>query len=886
MSTAAAAAKKPAAPARGEVPFWVVATRTAGLLVLCGFVPIILGVPIGRRLFWTVAIAALPLGFTIAGYHVWRRVCPLAFFATLPRTLKLQGKRKVGEWMARNYYYVQFGVLATALSIRLIATNGTPWALAAFLVLIVAAATTIGFLYTGKTWCNYFCPVGLVEKIYNEPVPGRGQSPANSQCAPCTACKKNCPDIDLELHHWKELELPARHNVYFFWPGVVLGFYTYYFLVAGDWQYYFSGDWTREADQIWKALGPGFFFAPFIPRILAAPLTLATFAAASWGLFKLGETFFLRRGPQTDEHRQQIRHRARVLAGLAAFLLFYSFAGQPTLRRLPEVLRHAIALLVAFTATAVFLRRFFRKEEQYVQEKFARGLLRRWEWGDAPSSDNLSGIYVLHTERTKQKEARLKAYKDTLSEMIADGVVSRNELALLDKLRHQLGVSDKDHEKILSALSADAKQLLDPAYQGSVEKRLQQEQYRQDLERLVMMYADRGETASERALEELRQQHRVSSEDHAAALAALRDASSAVAQKLRETLEAVVGLRRAERRAAQAKSSSSSVDFLAWLATWRETAHLERARSLAAMLGDREPPELTEVLAHKHGDPAWPLPDKDLDAQALVKLASDEAAPLRAAAAYLLPRFDDEASRNAANALVGDASPLVRETAVRALGARGRLTRDLVTSALADADPRVVEAVMRAVVPRAGANDETAADLVQLVASHAPATSTGGDSAQFATLDPNAALGTLSTFEKMMLLRNVPLFGALDPGDLEELSGITLERRFHAGEHLCQEGEISDEVYLLISGKVEAWVGSPAKKKVLGQSMEGTVIGEMAAIDHGPRTAWVSALAETRALVVPGSEFQSLLDDRPAIAKGVIGVLSGRLRKMIEEKRT
>jgi hypothetical protein len=873
--TAAAPAKKAAAPARGDVPFWVVAVRTAGLFVLCGFIPIILGLPIGRRLFWTVAIAALPLAFTIAGYHVWRRVCPLAWFATLGRTLKVQGKRKVGEWMARNYFYVQFGVLATALAIRLTATNGTPWALAGFLVLVVAAATTIGFLYTGKTWCNYFCPVGLVEKIYNEPVPGRGTSPPNSQCTTCTACKKNCPDIDLELHHWKELDLPARHNVYFFWPGVVLAFYTYYYLVAGDWAYYFSGDWTREADQIHKALGPGFFFAPFIPRLVAAPLTLAAFAAASWVIFKTGETLFLRYVAKTDAEKQLVRHRARILAGLTAFLIFYSFAGQPTLRRLPDLVRHLIAIIVVFSATAVFLRRFFRKEENYVQEKFARGVLKRWEWGDAPPSDNLGDIYVLHTERTKQKEARLKAYKDTLSEMIADGVVSRNELALLDKLRHQLGVSDKDHEKILSALSAEAKQLLDPAYQGSVEKRLQREQYRQDLERIVMMYADRGETAPEKALEELRQQHRVSAEDHAAALAALKDSSSAVAQKLRETLEAAGGLRRAQRRAAEAKSSSSSVDFLAWLATWREAAHLERARSLKAMLGDNVALVLPE-----------PPPDRDADAKALVTLAADETAPIRAAAAYLLPRFDDEASRKAAAALVADPAALVRETAVRALGARGRLTRDLVAAALADGDPRVVEAVMRAVVPRAGAGDATQADLVAMVASHAPTGGAAGGDAQFATLDPNAALGTLSTFEKMMLLRNVPLFAGLDPGDLEELSGITLERRFRAGDHLCREGEAADEVFLLISGKIEAWVGTPEKKQVLGQSEEGTVIGEMAAIDQGPRTAWCTALVETRALVVPGSEFQSLLDDRPAIAKGVIGVLSGRLRKMIEEKRT
>ena len=61
------------------------------------------------------------------------------------------------------------------------------------------------------------------------------------------ACKKHCPDIDLEQGYWKEMpeaEVRGRRLAYFAWPGVVTAFYVYYFLVAESWDYYFSGAWT------------------------------------------------------------------------------------------------------------------------------------------------------------------------------------------------------------------------------------------------------------------------------------------------------------------------------------------------------------------------------------------------------------------------------------------------------------------------------------------------------------------------------------------------------------------------------------------------------------------------------------------------------------------
>ena len=90
--------------------------------------------------------------------------------------------------------------------------------------------------------------------------------------------------------------------------------------------------------------------------------------------------------------------------GLVAFNVFYCFAGQPTLRLLPAWVVTGWGILVVFASTALFVRRITRREEAHVQEKFAQKILKKWEWGDAPPSDDLKDIYLLHTERTKQRE--------------------------------------------------------------------------------------------------------------------------------------------------------------------------------------------------------------------------------------------------------------------------------------------------------------------------------------------------------------------------------------------------------------------------------------------------------------------------------------------------
>ena len=116
--------------------WWVIPVRRAALLVfltLIGFS--IVDRSHAGRIFWTIAVASLPLIFVLAGYHRWRRICPLGLLAQLPARFGLGGHRRAGGWMQRNAYYVSFTVFLVSLWLRLVATGKTNHAIAAELVL-------------------------------------------------------------------------------------------------------------------------------------------------------------------------------------------------------------------------------------------------------------------------------------------------------------------------------------------------------------------------------------------------------------------------------------------------------------------------------------------------------------------------------------------------------------------------------------------------------------------------------------------------------------------------------------------------------------------------------------------------------------------------------
>jgi CRP/FNR family transcriptional regulator, cyclic AMP receptor protein len=99
-------------------------------------------------------------------------------------------------------------------------------------------------------------------------------------------------------------------------------------------------------------------------------------------------------------------------------------------------------------------------------------------------------------------------------------------------------------------------------------------------------------------------------------------------------------------------------------------------------------------------------------------------------------------------------------------------------------------------------------------------------------------------------------------------------RSFKAGEVIFRQGDPADELYIVKSGKVEIRLGN----RLLDTLPELSIFGEMALIDHSPRSA--TAVAATDATVVPVSEkqFLFLVSRTPHFALNVMRVLAQRLR--------
>jgi CRP/FNR family cyclic AMP-dependent transcriptional regulator len=189
----------------------------------------------------------------------------------------------------------------------------------------------------------------------------------------------------------------------------------------------------------------------------------------------------------------------------------------------------------------------------------------------------------------------------------------------------------------------------------------------------------------------------------------------------------------------------------------------------------------------------------------------------------------------AAVSSVGHVDPLVRETALRALAALGQPVPALCAS---DPDP-VVARLARA--------------LLETTTTRPP---------------------MYSTLEKILMLKGTPLFSTVAAEDLSSLARLAEERSFAAGERIVVEGELGNELYLVMRGSV-AVTREGAAVTTLGP---GEAFGELSVLDAGPRTATVTAVGDTEVLAVTSEEFYEILYEQAEIAEGVIRMLVKRLR--------
>ncbi len=121
-------------------------------------------------------------------------------------------------------------------------------------------------------------------------------------------------------------------------------------------------------------------------------------------------------------------------------------------------------------------------------------------------------------------------------------------------------------------------------------------------------------------------------------------------------------------------------------------------------------------------------------------------------------------------------------------------------------------------------------------------------------------------------LREVELFSDCTEKELEQIDALMTAIDIPAGRVLMREGELGLECFVVESG--EAIITRNGTE--LGRRGPGTILGEMALVDHGPRTATVTAATPMTAYVLSQGEFSSLLADAPDVAAKIARVVESR----------
>lgn len=859
--------------------------------------------PIGATVFWGAVVPAGIFILLVFGHELWRRICPLSFLSQIPRALGWQrqfkrenpktgavryelAKVKPDSWLGQNYLYLQFGWLFVGLCGRILFFNADRLVLGLWLLFTIGAAIAVGYFYSGKSWCQYFCPMAPVQTIFSEPGGLLGSKahmseqritqsmcrtvlPDGGEQSACVACKSPCIDIDSERSYWASLNQPQTTLIRYGYVGLVIGYFVYYYLYAGNWNYYFSGVWNRDPNQLAALMNPGLYLfgQPIpIPKLVAVPLVLGGFTAVGYGVGHAIERYAKSRYQNHSKLSPDlVRHRIFAICTFFIFNFFFIFAARPLILLTPIWVQYVYDLGLVFLSTLWLHKTWRRSPDLYSRENLANRFRKQLErlqldvsqYLDGRSLDDLhtNEVYVLAKvlpEFTREK--RHEAYKGVLREALEEGYVNySSSLKVLQQMRQELGMSDDEHREVLEELGVEDPALLDPNRQRSLENQIRLNGYQKSLERLLLLRQTQpdlatAELAAQNAadLRSLRRNYSITAQDEDWTLRGL-DAQTSSNQKadfLLAQLADWVACERAlqhpalqpqvgvllQRRVAR-KQELIGQTLLEMLVADADTSDLNRdalvqsLRQIAphTVTGlvqqepwrDRLPPEIRQALMQSAPTAAGLIPEIPEVLSHLEALLQHYDPLVQAAALYLMTQLNVEQAQSRATYLRQNSSGLVRNTADQLLAL------------------------------------------------------------------PQPSLSDLPLLEKLVYLATSDFFEFLHTDTLLALAKRAEIRTYAAQEAITEAGDTCRELLLLIEGDATIYYQIPGGVRT-EQLHPGQTLDELEVLTHSASENTILADNEpTRILAVSVDAFDDLLDRDPDFARRVLELESRQLQRVV-----
>lgn len=135
----------------------------------------------------------------------------------------------------------------------------------------------------------------------------------------------------------------------------------------------------------------------------------------------------------------------------------------------------------------------------------------------------------------------------------------------------------------------------------------------------------------------------------------------------------------------------------------------------------------------------------------------------------------------------------------------------------------------------------------------------------------------IPTVERVLLLKSTDIFSDI-PGELlVQVAELAEEASFEPEDVILKEGDAGDCMYLIVSGRVRVLILGAT----VAELHDKECVGEMSLLDSEPRSATVIAETEVISLRIDQAPFFELLAERAELSRGLIAVMSRRIREML-----
>jgi len=133
----------------------------------------------------------------------------------------------------------------------------------------------------------------------------------------------------------------------------------------------------------------------------------------------------------------------------------------------------------------------------------------------------------------------------------------------------------------------------------------------------------------------------------------------------------------------------------------------------------------------------------------------------------------------------------------------------------------------------------------------------------------------LLNIEKVIILKSIDLFSKIPESDLLILAMEFETVRFKANTVVMTQGDMGDSMYILVSGEVNVDVDTQR----VATLKDKNIFGELAIFDPEPRSATITTTKDTVLFTIKSDVMYDLISRYPNVSRGIIKILSKRVRE-------